>query len=272
MKNLKDKVAAVTGAASGIGRMLAVNLAKKGCHLAISDVDTKGLAETAEMARGSVNVTTHVVNVADRKQVYRYADDVVKKHGGVDIIINNAGVANVDSMEDITYEDMEWLLGINFWGVVYGTRAFLPHLKKRPEGHIVNIASINAMIPFPYNGPYNISKHAVTGLSETLWQELAGTSVRVSCVHPGGIRTNIARNARFRKLLDPNLGKDDAVRMFDRVATTSADRAARVIIAGIRKKKRRIMVGADARIMDLMKRIFPVMSVLVTGALWKRVK
>ena len=196
MKILTDRVAAVTGAASGIGRALATNLAAKGCHLAISDVNEQGLRETANLvAHKNAKVTTHIVDVADRDQVYRYAEDVVNQHGRVNIIINNAGVAVGDSIECVSYEDFEWVVGINFWGVVYGTKAFLPYLKKEPEGHIVNISSINGIIPNPYNAPYCATKFAVKGFTETLSQEMRGTSVGVTCVHPGGIGTNIIRNA-----------------------------------------------------------------------------
>jgi short-subunit dehydrogenase len=270
MKQLIGKVAAVTGAASGIGRMLAVNLAKEGCHLAIADVDKKGLAETAAMIGDKVKITTHIVDVADRKQVYRYAETAAKQHGGVDIIINNAGVSVAETLEDVSYEDFEWLFGINFWGVVYGTKAFLPYLKKRPEAHIVNISSINAMVPFSNNGPYNAAKSAVMGFTETLVQELDGSPVRISCVHPGGIKTNIARNARFGKHVNPGSSHEDVVKMFDRIARTSADRAAKVIISGIKKNKKRIMIGLDAKMMDLSKRLTPVFANVMTGKVMRK--
>ena len=269
MKNINNKVVALTGASSGIGRMLAVNLAKQGCHLALADVNEPGLRETVSMIKEGVRVTMHRADVADREQVYRFADDTVKQHGRVDIIINNVGVVVCDSLEDVSYEDFEWLFNINFWGVVYGTKAFLPHLKKRPEGHIVNISSINAMIPFSHNGPYNAAKSAVMGFTETLVQELDGSTVRVSCVYPGGIKTNIAWSARFRRHVDPAVSHDDVAKTFDAIARTSADRAARVIIAGIRRNKRRIMVGLDARFMDFHKRLAPVMANLMAGRIMR---
>ncbi len=182
-----------------------MNLAAKGCHLAISDVNEQGLQETANLlADKNVKVTTHIVDVANREQVYQYADDVVKEHGRANIIINNAGVAVGDSIEEVSYEDFEWIVDINFWGVVYGTKAFLPHLKKEPEGHIVNISSINGIIPNPHNGPYCSTKFAVKGFTETLCQEMRGTSVGVTVVHPGGIATDIVRNARVRRHINPN--------------------------------------------------------------------
>ena len=260
MNTLSDKVAAVTGAASGIGRALATNLADRGCHLAISDVNEQGLQETANLvADTSVKVTTHIVDVADRDQVYQYAEDVVNQHSRANIIINNAGVAVADTIECVSYEDFEWVVGINFWGVVYGTKAFLPYLKKEPEGHIVNISSINGIIPNPFNGPYCSTKFAVKGFTETLCQELRGTSVGVTVVHPGGIATDIARNARVRRHINPNKSPDEMAADFDEnVVRNTADFAAQTIISGIEKNKQRVLVGGDARFMDRMTRLFPV--------------
>jgi short-subunit dehydrogenase len=260
MKTLADKVAAVTGAASGIGRALATNLAAKGCHLAISDVNEQGLQETAKLvADKNVRVTTHIVDVANREQVYQYADDVVQQHGKVNIIINNAGVAVGDSIEEVSYEDFEWIVSINFWGVVYGTKAFLPHLKKEPEGHVVNISSINGIIPNPLNGPYCSTKFAVRGFTETLSQEMKGTSVGVTVVHPGGIGTDIVRNARIRRHINPNKTPDQLAADFDEnVVRNTADFAARTIISGIEKNKQRVLVGGDAKLLDKFTRLFPV--------------
>ncbi len=260
MKSLTDRVAAVTGAASGIGRALAVNLAAKGCHLALSDVNEQGLRETERLVTNrNVKVTTHIVDVANRDQVYRYADDVVIQHGRVNIIINNAGVAVGDSIEEVSYEDFEWIVGINFWGVVYGTKAFLPHLRKEPEGHIVNISSINGIVPNPLNGPYCSTKFAVKGFTETLCQEMRGTSVGVTVVHPGGIGTDIVRNARIRRHINPNKTPDELAADFDKKAVrNTADFAAQAIISGIEKNKQRVLVGGDAKLMDRMTRLCPV--------------
>jgi hypothetical protein len=259
LKTLSNRVAAVTGAASGIGRALATNLAAKGCHLAISDIDEAGLRETASLIPNpNVKVTTHVVDVADREQVYRYADDVVAQHGRVHIIINNAGVAVGDTIEEVSYEDFEWIVNINFWGVVYGTKAFLPHLKKQPEGHIVNISSINGIVPNPLNGPYCSTKFAVRGFTETLRQELHGTSVGVTVVHPGGIGTKIAHNARVRRHINPNKTPEQLAADFDaNVVRNTADYAAREIIAGIQKNRQRVLVGGDAKLLDRLTRLFP---------------
>lgn len=261
MKRLANKTAVVTGAASGIGRMLAVNLAKEGCNLAIADINAEGLRETASMITGHVKVTTHNVDVSNRNQVFEFADEVALLHGGVDIIINNAGVVVTDFLETVPFEDYEWQFGINFWGVVYGTRAFLPYLKKKPEGHVVNISSINGIIPNPSNGPYCSTKFAVRGFTEALAQEMHGTNIRVSCVHPGGIKTNIARNARFNHFLS-SLPREKVLEIYDReLMATSADKAARIIISGIKENKRRIMVGMDAKILDIIARLFPVGAV-----------
>ena len=272
MKDFCNKVAAITGAGSGIGRALAVNLAKEGCHLALADVNEPELHATGAMIRDGSRVSLHRVDVADRGQVHKFADDTVKEHGCADIVINNAGVVVVETLEDVTYEDFEWVFGIDFWGVVYGCKAFLPYLKKRPEAHIVNISSINAMVPLANNGPYSAAKSAVMGFTETLIQELKGTSVQVSCVHPGGVKTNIARNARFFKGANPNLPQNKWVKLFDRITRTSADQAAKVIISGMRRNKRRIMVGTDAQLMDILKRLAPVLANLATGRIMRRIR
>jgi NAD(P)-dependent dehydrogenase (short-subunit alcohol dehydrogenase family) len=265
MKILKNKTAAVTGAGSGIGRMLAVNLANEGCNLALADIDASGLQETAKLVGDRVKVTTHIVDVSRREQVYQYADETAGHHGGVDIIINNAGVCVGDFLETIPLEDFEWLMGINFWGVVYGTMAFLPHLRKRPEGHVVNISSINGIMPNPNNGPYCSAKFAVKGYTETLAQEMQGTGIHVSCVHPGGIKTNIARNSRVNRAMF-GLTKEKGVNIYEEVVfRTTADDAAKIIISGIRRNKRRILVGADAKALDLLTRFFPVTTVTLSN-------
>jgi NADP-dependent 3-hydroxy acid dehydrogenase YdfG len=260
MKTFTDRVAAVTGAASGIGRALAANLAAKGCHLAICDLNQEGLQETANLVGNqNVKITAHLVDVANRDQVYRYADEVVKEHGKANIVINNAGVALGDSIEDVSYEDFEWIVNINFWGVVYGTKAFLPYLKREPEGHIVNISSINGILTNPFNGPYCATKFAVRGFTETLRQELHDTSIGVTVVHPGGIKTDIVRNARFRKHAQLNMSQEDLVAVYDeKLFRTTADDAARTIIAGIENNKQRVLIGGDARLLDRLARLLPV--------------
>jgi short-subunit dehydrogenase len=261
MKNLANKIVAITGAASGIGRMLAMNLANQRCNLAIADIDEAGLNETATLIDNQVKVSTHIVDVSKREQVFRFAEEAALHHGGVDIIINNAGVAVIDFLESVPLEDFEWLMGINFWGVVYGTMAFLPYLRKRPEGHVINISSINGIVPNPNNGPYSAAKFAVKGYTETLAQEMHGTNIKVSCVHPGGIKTNIARNTRFNCAMY-SLSREKGICLFeDVVCKTTADEAAQVIISGIKRNKRRILIGTDAKALDLITRFFPVTAV-----------
>ena len=265
MKILKNKTAAVTGAASGIGRMLAVNLADEGCNLALADIDGAGLQETTALVGAGVNVSTHIVDVSKRDQVFGFAEEAARRHGGIDIVINNAGVALGDFLETVPLEDFEWLMGINFWGVVYGTMAFLPYLKKQPEGHIVNVSSINGIMPNPNNGPYCSAKFAVKGYTETLAQEMHGTNIRVSCVHPGGIKTNIAKNARVNRAMY-SLSKEKAQRLYeDELFRTTADDAAKTIITGIKRNRRRILIGTDAKVLDLLTRFFPVTAVSLSG-------
>ncbi|MGH7805352.1 MAG: SDR family NAD(P)-dependent oxidoreductase, partial [Candidatus Binatia bacterium] len=195
MKSFADKVAAITGASSGIGRALAVELAKEKCALALSDVNEAGLAETAELARAhGMKVTTARVDVSKREEVHAWADAVVREHGKVNLVVNNAGVALGATIEGVRYEDFEWIMGINFWGVVYGTKAFLPHLRASGDGHVVNVSSVFGLISMPTQGTYNAAKFAVRGVTEALREELAlsGAPVSATCVHPGGIKTNIA--------------------------------------------------------------------------------
>lgn len=259
MRDLRGKIAVITGAASGIGRGLAVNLAREGCSLALADVAEAGLDETVNMIDGEgVKANAYRVDVSDRDRVYHFADEVVDAFGKVDIVINNAGVQLKESLEDVTYEDLNWLLGINMYGVIYGSKAFLPHLKKRPAANLVNVTSVQAMFTNPYNGPYCTSKFAVRGFTLTLAQELKDTTVKVSCVYPGGVATNIVRSERFHKMSRPDITRDVEAAFFDKyLVWTSADRAARIIIKGIKKNRPRILVGPDAYLYDLVTRVFP---------------
>lgn len=263
MRELTGKVVALTGAGSGLGRALARALAHEGACLALSDIDADGLAEAARIATvGSGQVSTHVVDVADRAAVERWAAATIDEHGRADMLIGNAGVGCVATVADASYADFDWVLGVNLWGVIHGVKAFLPHLLERPEAHIVTVASINAFLPFPTSGPYNVAKSGAEALSETLMSELAGSDVVVSTAYPGGVRTSISENARY------TTPADDAG--FERRALTSPERAAGVIVAGIKRNRRRMYVGIDARLMALAQRLFPAgMRRFVTWG-WRR--
>ncbi|RTL28966.1 MAG: SDR family NAD(P)-dependent oxidoreductase [Burkholderiales bacterium] len=262
MKDFKNKVAAITGAASGMGRTLALDLASRGCHLALSDVNEAGLAETAAMAgKLGVRVTTARLDVAKREAMFAWADQVVADHGKVNLIFNNAGVALGAFVETVKPEDFQWIMGINFWGVVWGTQAFLPHIKKAGEGHVINTSSLFGLLASPTQGTYNASKFAVRGFTEALRQELdlEKCGVSATCVHPGGIRTNIARDARMDGSLNAKTGADaEAARSrFDKALNvTTAESAARQILRAVARNQRRVLVGPDAKILDLMVRLF----------------
>lgn len=261
MKVLKGKVAAVTGAGSGIGQQLAVLLAKEGCHLALADVNEKGLAATVELVKAyKVKVTTQIVDVSKLEQVSAWAKAAEKEHGKVNIIINNAGVAMGSTVEGMSYADLEWMMGINFWGVVYGTKEFLPLLKKSGDGHIVNISSLFGLTAQPTQSAYNASKFAVRGFTESLRQELDMQKCGVSstCVHPGGIRTNIANAARMSdsiSSLGMNAAKSAAA--FNKMLRIPPEEAARQIVEAIRHDQRRLLIGNDAKLLDLMQRVMP---------------
>lgn len=262
IKSFENKVAVVTGAGSGIGRSLAVALAKKGCHLALSDINEKGLQETRSLITSStVNVTTAKLDVANREAVYQHAEQVIADHGKANIIINNAGVALGETIENMSYENFEWLMNINFWGVVYGTKAFLPHLKATGEGQIVNISSVFGIIAVPTQAAYNAAKFAVRGFTECLREELEidNCGVSATCVHPGGIKTGIAKNSRMGNLgnFKAITGGKDIGNQFEKIARTTPDEAAAVIIEGIRRNKRRVLIGTDAYLIDSMQRFLP---------------
>jgi short-subunit dehydrogenase len=247
VRNLGDKVVVITGAASGIGRALAVNLARKGSLLALSDVDEAGLAETVSLATraGAPEVRSSRLDVADRDAFASYAQEVADHFGRVNVVINNAGVALAGDVADLTYEDMEWITGINFWGVVHGTKEFLPHLIASGEGHVVNLSPLFGLIAMPGQSAYNATKFAVRGFTEALREEMliGKHMVGVSCVHPGGIKTAIARNARVAATED----KQRTAELFDKkLAKMTPERAAEIIVKGIQKNQARVLVGMDA--------------------------
>ena len=254
MRSFAGKVAVVTGAASGIGRALAVELAERGAVLALSDIDTDGLAETARRCEClGATVKQAELDVSDRAAVHHHADEVRRELGGANLVINNAGVALTGPVERLGWDDLEWIVGINFWGVVHGTKAFLPQLIASGDGHVVTMSSVFGLVAVPNQSAYTATKFAVRGFTEALRQEMkiAGHPVGVSCVHPGGIRTAIARNGRAAAGLD----REALAAGFDRIALTSPRSAARRILRGVQRDQARILVGPDAYVIDLLPRV-----------------
>lgn len=260
MRDFKGKVAVITGAGSGIGRALALALAGEGAELALSDIDEATLEETrGQAASTSPRVTTRRIDVADRGAMEAWATDVAAEHGRVNLVFNNAGVALSAAIADMSYEDLEWVMGINFWGVVYGTKSFLPHLLSTGDGHVINISSVFGMIAVPGQSAYNAAKFAVRGYTECLREELdiMEAGVSATCVHPGGIKTNIARSARMSGTTLGDFSPDASIERFDELARTTPAEAAETILNGVRKDARRVLIGLDARIIDTVQRLLP---------------
>jgi short-subunit dehydrogenase len=261
MTAIRGAAAAVTGAASGIGRALALELAARGCDLALADRDEAGLqAVAAEIGKsGQRKVTVHSVDVGVPSQIEAFAQAAIAAHPGLNIVINNAGVALMGQFGEVDQSQMEWLMNINFWGVVHGTRAFLPQLSTQREGHIVNLSSIFGIIAPPGQTAYCAAKFAVRGFSESLRHELqmANSPVKLSVVHPGGVATNIVRNSRAGVGVTDNARRAQTIERFDAVAKTTPAAAALRIITGIEKNQPRILIGNDARAMDLLQRFRP---------------
>jgi NAD(P)-dependent dehydrogenase (short-subunit alcohol dehydrogenase family) len=245
-----NKVAVITGAGSGMGRELALQLASAGCHLALSDINMSGLSETVELLseKVSLKITSHCLNVADREAVAEYAVQVITDHTKIDLLFNNAGIAGrAAEMIDYDYADYERVLDVNLWGVIHCTHAFLPHLLTNPGAHLVNISSIFGLVAPPKNGAYVISKFAVRGYTDALRTELQPKNIHVSCVYPGLIATNIAASAG---------APDEIVKKFA-ASGLSADKAARKILKGVAGKKARIRVAAHTYFLDWLQRLFP---------------
>jgi butyryl-CoA dehydrogenase len=271
MKGFRGKVAAITGAGSGIGRGLALELAGRGCHLALSDIDAASLAETVGIVEesagrvGRVEVASAAVDVADREAVDGWAIAVVEQFGQANVVVNNAGVALAANVHAMSYENFRWLIDINFWGVVHGTLAFLPHLKASGDGHVVNISSVFGLLGIPSQSAYNAAKFAVRGFTDALRTELdiERCGVSATTVHPGGIRTNIARNARLEFAEhEETIDAEQAALEFEKLTHTTPGKAAELIIGAVEKNKRRALIGPDAHLFDAAARVSP------RGAQW----
>jgi NAD(P)-dependent dehydrogenase (short-subunit alcohol dehydrogenase family) len=268
------KTAVITGAGSGIGRALAIDLAGRGAELAVSDVNLAAVAETAALCeKAGARVQPYELDVADRQAVLEHADAVASEFGRVNLIVNNAGVGLRATVEEMSWENLDWLMGINFWGVVHGTKAFLPHLIASGDGHVVNISSVFGFVGVPTQSAYNAAKFGVRGFTEALRQEMlvAGHPVGVSCVHPGGIRTNIARNARSSEPVS-DTDREQQAAEFERVARTTPEKAARTILRGVERGKPRILVGADAYLISAAPRILGAGYQRLTVAAFRRLE
>ena len=274
MKDFNGKTAVITGAGSGIGRALAIHLSGLGCHLVLADLNESGLHETVSLLNREITASVHRVDVGVREQVYQLAEYVDRERGGADLVINNAGVSTNVSIEDVEYDYFESLFQINFWGVVYGTKAFLPQLRRKAAGHIVNLASVDAFSAPPGRGPYAASKAAIHGFTETLAAELLDTNIGVSTVFPGAVRTSIAETSSqfaqpfIEKRMRENPPTEEEIRVFMEKAEKtrqafeaqtfiSAEEAAAIIINGVRENRLRIMVGDDAIFLDQLVREQP---------------
>ena len=262
MLKLAGRTAVVTGAAGGIGRGIALALARRGCHVALADIDEAALARTTAEIAGqesarSLRVSHYRLDVANRAAVAALPAQVMAAHGAVDILVNNAGVALGGTFLESAETDFDWLLGINFWGVVQMTRAFLPLLSNSEEARIVNVSSLFGLIAPPGQTAYAASKFAVRGFSESLRHELADTRIGVTVVHPGGIATSIAKNAR----MPASLSDDEAAKrrtFFDSFLTMPPETAGEIIVRGVERRKARILVGSDAKYAALVERLMPV--------------
>ncbi len=269
VRTLEGRVAVVTGAGSGIGRATAVLLAERGCALALVDQNAGTLAETAEQVRALGRaVSLHTADVANRARMEALVGEELAAHGHVHVLVNNAGVSVIGTLAEQSLDDFAWLMGINFWGVVYGCKLFLPHLLAEDEAQIVNISSMFGFIGIPSQISYNASKYAVRGFSEALSSELSGTQVGVTCVHPGGIRTNVVRASRLSSPSDVD-EQARTIAAFERFAH-SPEKAARKIVRAFERKRARVRIGPEAYLTDWAKRLFPVTTQRIVGWGWRR--
>ena len=264
MKDFAGKTAVITGAGSGMGRYLAVLLAKAGANVAICDINEETLNGTAAMVRQyNVGLSTHVVDMGDMERIEALPDEVLSRHGAVDLVFNNAGVTMGSSFADMSEEDWDWVMNINLNGVVKASRVFLPLLKDRPEAALINTSSIFGMIAVAGQSVYHATKFGVRGFTESLAREFKDSPVQIHCVHPGHVGTNIVSNSRFNEEADTSFLSQDSVDVDEmaekfRTGGMHPSRAAEIILNGVKKKKRRIFVGLDAKLMDLAQRITPM--------------
>lgn len=256
MKTLKDKVVVITGAASGIGRALAVRLATEGANLALADNDLDGLTRTVEQCRAAGIVKILRVDVSRREEMEAMAQDIAESFGCVDVVVNNAGVASLGRIQDLTYETLRWTLDINLWGVIYGTKAFLPYLLARTQANLVNVASVYGLIAVPAQAAYCTSKFAVRGFTEAVRQDLRGTGVAVTLVFPAGVRTPILKKLRIDSSSPPEQ-QERARQRFEKALTSQPEEVAGAILQGIRRNAPRVLVGAYARRIDWLARSRP---------------
>jgi NAD(P)-dependent dehydrogenase (short-subunit alcohol dehydrogenase family) len=255
---LENRTAVVTGAASGIGRAVAMSLARRGCHLALADLNEAGLGETVDLiASNRIRVSRHKLDVADRAAVAAFPQVVRESHPGVDVLVNNAGVALGGYFDDVSEENFEWLFNINFWGVVRMTRAFLPLLKASDDARLVNLSSLYGIIAPPGQTAYSASKFAVRGFSEALRRELRGSKIGITVVHPGGVATSIANNARPPAKATPEEIAAAQVRA-NKLLRMPPATAGEIIVTGIERRKPRVLVGSDAKFVSLLERLWPV--------------
>lgn len=255
MSYFTNKVAVITGAASGIGRCLALQLAGQGARLAISDINESALADVAAQMPGTSDVKTYVLDAASKDAVFQHAEAVQRDFGQVDFVFNNAGATVIGTFEHLDIDEIEWQLQLNLWGVIYGCKAFLPIMRAQNSGCLVNISSVFGLVSFPSQSAYNMSKFAVRALTECLWQELADSNIRAVSVHPGGIRTNIEKSGRRAR----NAGEIEQVfqAKADTMLKTPPEKCAADILSGIARGKRRILTGAYSRTMFYLSRFFP---------------
>ncbi len=270
MKNLNNKVAVITGGGSGIGQALAIALAQEGCHLALADINQQGLDESKEkLSSFNVKVSTHIVDVSQIEQLEQLAKEVIEQHNGVNILINNAGIVLQKDFASHDVNDWQRMIGINLFGVIYGCHIFLPHLLKAKDANIVNLSSLAGFAGLPTQAPYCVTKAGVKALSETLYSELASEGVCVTSVHPGAIRTNLI-HASLADADDIKVATRNA-ELIDKVSMP-VDKAAKIIVKAIKKNRQRVLIGMDAKLVELLKRLFPSLLHKLAAYAYKKIK